>query len=504
MNCSRFSIWRDHWRLLRRLGCLLLFLVSVQVQAESQDALPTESRPDPAHQRFRPNVLFIAVDDLNDWISLLDKDAPIRTPHLERLAQRGVSFTRAYCASPACNPSRVAVLTGLRPSTTGVYGNKSDWKSAMPDVVTLPRYFRNNGYVVEGAGKLFHHHYGSAFHDEEAFDSFLKMPDPPDRPMPKRKLNGLPSYGSSNTDWGPWPKEETHHVDVRTVDFAIDRMEEYSQTPNQPFFLAVGIFRPHMPFFVPVRYFDSYPIDEVVMPLVRDDDRSDFPRAAHELLKSKNWFFQGMMKAESADPGTWKSAVQAYQACASFADTQVGRLLDALSENGLSNSTIIVLWSDHGYHLGEKHHWEKFALWEKSTHVPFIVACPGMSGNGNSCHQPVDLMAIYPTLVELCGLANKPGLDGISLVPLLKGPDASWDRPAVMTYGRGNHAVRSERWRYIQYSNGDEELYDHRVDPHEWKNVANDASLRRVKDSLSPWIPRENAAQVRDLKRPRK
>ena len=447
-----------------------------------------------------PNVLFIALDDLNDWIQVLDPDAPIRTPNIERLAKRGVLFTHAYCASAACNPSRTALLTGLRPSTTGVYGNKTDWRKALPEAVTLPQHFIAHGYRAEGAGKIFHHQYGGAFHDKASFDDFLTMPDPPDAPMPEKKLNGLAKYGSANTDWGVWPADESDAIDVRTANYVIQSL---SKEHKNPFFLAAGIFRPHMPFFAPQRFFDSYPSEKVTMPKILQEDTEDLPSGANKLLSSKKWFFRELMEIEKNSPGTWREAVRAYQAGVSFADAQVGRIIDALNKSDYANNTIIVLWSDNGYHLGEKEHWEKFALWEKTNHVPLIIVTPGMTGSGKRCDQPVSLIDIYPTLIELCGLTAKPELDGISLVPLLKNPNSEWARPVLMTYMRGNHAVRDRNWRYIRYADGTEELYDHRKDLNEWYNVANDPLNKNVILHLRKWLPETEAPPGPDMIDPR-
>ncbi|MEM9186382.1 MAG: sulfatase [Planctomycetota bacterium] len=478
-----------------RLGLALLLGLGCGAPQPSHAAPPPDAR--------RPNVLFVVIDDMNDAIALLDPANPIKTPNLERLARRGVVFTRAYCASPACNPSRVAVLTGKRPSTTGVYGNKGAWRETMPDAVTLMQHFMSHGYRVEGAGKIFHHHLGGAFHDKGSFHRFLMMPDPPDKPMPAAKLNGFAWYGSPNTDWGVWPAASGTPVDVRTIDFCIERLREID-TGDRPFFLAAGLFRPHMPFFAPQQAFAHYPIDDVVMPETKDGDLDDLPTGALTLLGPKAWFFDGMMKADRQSPGAYRAAVQAYQACSTFADAQLGRLLDALDASPQRDNTVIVLWSDHGYHLGEKRHMEKFALWEKTTRVPYIVAAPGLAPGGGRCDRPVDLMSIYPTLIELCGLERRPDLDGVSVVPLLKDPDgASWDRPALMTYKRNNHAVRSDRWRYIRYADATEELYDHNVDPHEWNNVAADPSNKATVDGHRQWLPEVNAAPTKPLGRKR-
>jgi arylsulfatase A-like enzyme len=451
-----------------------------------------------ANDGKRPNVLFIALDDLNDWIKVLNPNAPIQTPNIERLAERGTLFTKAYCASAACNPSRTAILTGFRPSTSGVYGNKSNWRKALPDAVTLPQHFMAHGYRAEGAGKIFHHHYGGAFHDKASFDDFLMMPDPPDAPMPEKKLNGLHGYGSRNTDWGPWPADEAEAIDVRTANYVIKSLK---RKHDKPFFLAAGIFRPHMPFFAPQRFFDFYPYENVVMPEILKGDIDDLPRGARTLLKPKKWFFIELMEIEAKSPGTWKEAVRSYQASATFADAQVGRIIDALDKSDHADNTIVVLWSDHGYHLGEKKHWEKFALWEKTNHVPFVIVAPGITRPGSRCKRPVSLIDIYPTLIELCGLEPKPELDGVSLAPLLQNPEAKWERPALMTYQWGNHAVRSERWRYIRYADGTQELYDHYNDPDEWYNLAGNPGYTRVIREHKKWIPDKNADQCSDLKR---
>lgn len=474
---------------MRRRGFLYLVVLGVAIAAPGSESYPGH----------RPNVLFIALDDLNDWIEVLDPSAPIRTPNIERLAKRGMLFTCAYCASAACNPSRTAILTGLRPTTSGVYGNKTDWRRALPNAVTVPQHFRSHGYRAMGAGKIFHHHYGGAFHDKASFDDFLMMPDPPDAPMPEKKLNGLAGYGSRNTDWGVWPADEADAIDVRTVDYVV---ESLARNHDKPFFLAAGIFRPHMPFFAPRRFFDLYPRDAVTMPKILESDLDDLPSAAEALLSSKKWFFRDMIKIERESPGTWKEAVRSYQACATFADAQVGRILDALDRSSYADDTTVVLWSDHGYHLGEKEHWEKFALWEKTNHVPLIIVAPGITRAGSRCQQPVSLADLYPTLIDLCGLQAKPELDGVSLVPLLRNPEAAWDRPALMTYQRGNHAVRDQRWRYIRYADGTAELYDHQNDPNEWHNLAQDPANLGIIARLKRCLPKTEALPGPDMRRP--
>ncbi|MDP0496077.1 MAG: sulfatase [Verrucomicrobiota bacterium JB024] len=441
----------------------------------------------------RPNVLFITIDDMNDWTSVFDKDNPIQTPNLERLADRGAFFTRAYCSSPACNPSRASVMTGTRPHKTGIYGNSADWRGTLPDIPTLQRYFKDNGYFVCGAGKIFHHHQDWAFHDNASFDEYLMMAI--NEPYPPEKLNGLPNYGSRNTDWGPWPEDIRKTADYRTSEYAVRQLQ---QEHDRPFFLNVGIYKPHSPFFAPQEYFDRYPTDALVMPPLLDGDREDLPEGARSVLKPTDWYWRGMMKAQLEKPNAYRDYVRAYEACATFADEMIGKVIDALDKSPYRDNTIIVLWSDHGFHLGEKEHFEKFALWEKTTHIPFIIIAPGVTDPGTVIGKPVDMTTIYPTLVELCGLEMPPHVDGFSLVPLLENPETDIP-PALMTYEKGNHAIRTERWRYIQYADGSAELYDHENDDNEWTNVVDKPENKDVVERLRAFVPVENADAVPDL-----
>lgn len=448
----------------------------------------------------RPNVLFIAIDDLNDWTSLYAPGNPIRTPNLERLARRGVFFSRAYCASPACNPSRVAVMTGLRPTTTGVYGNKSDWRRALPDAVTIPRHFMKNGYHAAGAGKIFHHHFDGAFHDKASFHEFQMLAKDL---RPPKKLNGITNWvggrGGGPTappyDWGPWPKSSADAPDVKTVDYA---RRFLARKHARPFFLAVGIFRPHSPWYAPAEHFSRYPLDELVLPRRFSKDLEDLPSGGRKMLADGKPFLFKTMVANKQ----WSNAVQGYQACASFADAQVGRLLDGLAGSPYAGNTIVVLWSDHGFHLGEKQHWEKFALWEKSTRCPLIVVAPGKAVPGGRCEQPVSLLDIYPTLIELCGLPKRKELEGTSLLPQLRDVQAERKRPVLTTWGRGNHAIRSSKWRFISYADGSSELYSAEADPNDWHNLlAKDGreKLGGVTRELRAWLPKKEAELVEDL-----
>ena len=432
----------------------------------------------------KPDVLFIAVDDLNDWVGVLGGRADVKTPNIDRLAKRGVVFTKAYCAAPACNPSRTALLTGLQPSTTGVYLNGQSWRPALPDAVTLPHYFRKNGYVVHGGGKIFH----GSWNDDRAWDDYHKLggfPKPETVPH-----NGIPKTG--HFDWGPVDAPDEAMGDFQTAEWAAKVL---AGPHDKPLFLAVGFYRPHLPFYAPKKYFDLYPLDTLKLPEVLDTDLEDVPSAGRKMANP------GGDHAKVVAAGQWKHAVQAYLACISFTDAMVGKVLDALDESGRAENTIVVLWSDHGWHLGEKQHWRKFALWEEASRVNLTVTAPGVTSPGKTCGRPVGLIDLYPTLVDLCGLPTKDGLDGVSLRPLLADPAAKWDRPALTTHGRNNHALRSERYRYVRYADGSEELYDHDADPREWTNLATEPGMAAVKAGLAEHLPRTNAPNAAAGKR---
>ncbi len=423
----------------------------------------------------KPNVLFIAVDDLNDWTGVLGGYPGIETPNLDRLAGRGVLFTRAYCSAPACNPSRASLLTGVRPSTSGVYHNSQPWRRALPDAVTLPQQFQAAGYRVWGGGKIYH----GAFPDPPSWQEYFKRPSDP---QPKnRPVNGIAKTG--HFDWGPVAVADEEMSDAIVTSWGIDFLK---QKQPQPFFLAVGLFRPHLPWYVPQQYFDKYPLDSIKLPKVLENDLDDVPSIGQGFARLRD-------HRNVTRTNNWEKAVQAYLASITFADAQVGRLLDALDASGYADNTIIVLWSDHGWHLGEKHHWRKFALWEEATRVTMMITAPGLTQPGGRCERTVSLLDIYPTLCDLCGLDKPEALEGDSLKALLKDPAAEWTRPAVTTHGRNNHAARSERWRYIRYADGGEELYDHEADPLEWKNLAADERYAGVKAELEKYFPTVNA-----------
>ncbi|MEZ6057333.1 MAG: sulfatase [Planctomycetaceae bacterium] len=427
----------------------------------------------------KPNVLFIAVDDLNDWIAPLGGYPGCQTPNLDRLAARGMLFTRAYCAAPACNPSRASLMTGIRPWTSGVYINPQPWRKSpvLKEIDTLPQALMKGGYEAVGAGKIYH----GGFDDDASWNDYLKKGGDP---KPNPAVANDPHSKAGGIVWGVLDVEDQQMADHKTANYAIDYL---GKKHEKPFFLGCGIYRPHMPWQVPRKYYERYPLESIQLPKVIKDDLGDIPAAGRKMAGAAG-DHATILKTDN-----WKYAVQGYLASITFADAQIGRVLDALDQSPYRDNTIIVLWGDHGWHLGEKEHWRKFALWEEATRVPLIISVPGMTPAGSRCERTVDLMHLYPTLTELCGVPTADRLEGVSIVPLLKSPDTAWDRPAMTTHGRGNHAVRSERFRYIRYADGSEELYDHTVDPLEWKNLASDAAFSEEKTALAQWLPRQEA-----------
>jgi arylsulfatase A-like enzyme len=423
-----------------------------------------------AAENQRPNVLFMIVDDLNGWIGCLDPRLGAQTPQIDRLASRGTLFGNAHCAAPVCNPSRTALLTGLRPSTTGIYDNLQ--AGSPPDhpvmrAVLLPRYFKDHGYVVMGVGKVPGHSTGRYRWDE----SF----DPPERTAPAK----LPLSNPGKFDWGDWPDTREKMSDWQLAGWV---SAELGKRHAVPFFLMAGFVKPHLPWFVPREYFDRVPVGTVTPPPLRLDEREGI------LTGKKNR--EG--RAASELRSKRREAFAAYLAACAFADDCVGRVMAALDAGPNRDNTVVVLCGDNGFQMGEKNTWGKGQLWEQSTHVPLILAGPGIAAE-QRCGQPVSLLDLYPTLVEMCGLPVAKTLEGASLVPLLRNPNAAWEHVAITTRGYKNHAVRTERWRYIRYADGIEELYDHATDPQEWKNLASDAKYEAVKADLRHRLPDHDA-----------
>jgi len=438
----------------------------------------------------RPNVLFIGVDDLRDWVGHLSGHPNAKTPNIDRLAKRGVSFTRAYCSAPLCNPSRISLLTGVAPSKSGVYGNGEKLRQKLPDAVTLMQHFRASGYSVRGAGKIFH---GTSAYDMDSWDIFFKSSGSKKHRI--KRDSSLPK--SAWVPWGALACSDDEMLDGINAKWIIT---ELKKPQEKPFFLAYGLTKPHLTWSVPQKYFDLHPLDGIKLPPTKKGDLDDIPAFGKKLARevydpSGERDFAVKPDGDHANVISnkqWGKAVQAYLATISFADAQIGRVLDALDRSGHADNTIVVLWGDHGWHLGEKDHWRKHALWDVSTRTPLIFSAPRGVAEDKLCQRPVSLIDIYPTLIDLCGLPKRRGLDGQSLKSLLENPERKWDRPVVITYGLNNHAVQTERWRYIRYRDGGQELYDHERDPNEWTNLASIPKYSPQKTKLAKWLPSTN------------
>ncbi len=454
---------------LSLLGVSLLFMSSAAESAEIQ---------------ARPNVVFIAIDDQNDWIGPLGGHPLAKTPHLDRLAARGTTFLNAHCQAPLCNPSRTSLMLSLRPTTTGNYG-LAPWFRTLDkwqNRITLPQHFKAHGYRTLTVGKIYHGGVGGPEQRAKEFDQWGSAGGIGVKPD-KKLTPPTPMGNHPLMDWGVFPHRDEEKGDYQVASFAVDQI--MSASKDQPFFLAAGFFLPHVPCYVTQPWFDLYPDDDSVLPLIRDDDRTDTPRFSWYL----HWHLPEPRLKWVRDNHQWRNLVRSYLASTSFVDAQIGRILAALEEASLAENTIVVVWGDHGWHLGEKGITGKNTLWDDATRVPLIFAGPGVS-RGGRCSQPAELLDIYPTLSELCGLKARDDLEGISLVPQLENVDAPRERPAITSHNQGNHGIRSERWRYIQYADGSEELYDHQTDPHEWTNLAAKPEHAAVIAEHRRWLPK--------------
>lgn len=460
----------------------------------------------PPAKAEKPNVLFIAIDDQNDWIGPLGGHPMAKTPHLDALAARGVTFLNAHCNAPLCNPSRTSLLLGLRPTTTGIYGLAPSFRSVpgLEKRVTLPQHFAAHGYETLATGKIFHGGTGSGGRGGKGKgqgkgagqgkgtgksrmspDFAVRGPSPGVGARPPAKLIPPTPMGDHPLmDWGVWPldNDDTGKGDYQVASWAVEQIA--ASTAGEPFFLAAGFFLPHVPCYATQKWFDLYPDDDSVLPVIRRGDRDDTPRFSWY----PHWRLPEPRLKWVEENGQWRNLVRSYLACTSFVDAQIGRLLAALEQKGIADNTIVVVWGDHGWHLGEKGITGKNTLWDDGTRVPLLFAGPGVRPGGR-CTRPAELLDIYPTLIELAGLSARDDLEGLSLVPQLTDPSVPRERPAVTSHNKGNHGIRSEHWRYIVYADGSEELYDMRKDPNEWTNLASDPAHAAVIAEHRKWIP---------------
>ncbi len=438
-------------------------------------------------QTTKRNVLFIAVDDLNDYISLLQNYPGLKTPNLDKFAKTALNFNKSYCPAPICNPSRTALLSGIDPTRSGVYENEDRIQDSrvILNAAFLPEHFQANGYVTLTRGKIFH-----TVPPKQRYDAMWNEDGGKGNYGPYATERNVPASAKApvNFNFQEWTGPETDHPDNVTADFTIDHL---NKTYDKPFFMAVGLYKPHNPWTSPKRFFDMYPLESVVLPKVLESDWDDLPEIARKWAASPA-NFEALKQS-----GQWKSLVRSYLACISFMDWNFGRIIDALDKSRYKDNTIITLFADNGFHLGEKKHFAKFALWEKTTHVLHMWRVPGVTIPGSTSSRTVNLLDIFPTLIELCKLTTPPQqIDGRSLVTLLKDPATKWDYPSVTTYKEGNQSIRTEKYRYIRYSDGEEELYDEVSDPDEWKNLAKQAAMKQVIESFRKQVQTRYAPAV--------
>ncbi|MEM7145247.1 MAG: sulfatase [Verrucomicrobiota bacterium] len=450
------------------------------------------TRPAPANSQ---RVLFVAIDDLANALACYGDPYAV-TPHLDKLAERGIRFDNAYCQLPLCNPSRASLLTGRHPDNIRVYDLDRHFREEQPDAVTLPQLFRNNGIFAARVGKLYHYNVPAGIgtdglDDKPSWDLVInpKGRDTDEEYLitnaePHRKISAALSWlAAEGTD-----EEQTDGM-ITTETIAL--LEKHR---DDPFFIAAGFFRPHTPYVAPKKYFDLYPIESLSLPEAPPDDRDDIPVAA--------FAHNNPVPNYNLEEPVLLQALQAYYATVSFVDAQVGRLMAALDELELSDDTIVVVWSDHGYHLGEHLGiWQKRTLFEQSARAPLIIFAPGAAGNGQPCKKIVEFVDIFPTVAELCGLPLPEGLTGRSLVPLLENPnDPSWNGAAFTQVLRPaddrlpepvmGRSIRTDRWRYTEWNRGGAgtELYDHQNDPDEFTNLADDPQYQSVIKELRPQL----------------
>lgn len=492
--------------IIQKLIAILLLMLAI---SSSKEKLAIQDHP---------NVLFIAIDDLNDWTGSLGGNIQAITPNLDKLANQGRLFTNAHSSVAICLASRNSLLSGLRPSTTGWYSISNEqaalvnsYENVMSGKKMLPALFKNNGYNTYCAGKIFHN--GATdfpFLKDSLWDDVLPDYKEKLRPIDYERGEGyggynfypFPKNGSKLKRYygekikghslcgGPLDPEdmpEGKMYDEFIADYAINKIQEVHE---KPFFLSVGFIRPHVPYTAPRKYFDMYENINIKLPEVPDNEMKDIPLIGKAIAYNYGANMGDFQAVKEIGDDFWKELVLSYLACVSFVDSQLGRVLNALEKSDYANNTIIILWSDHGQSLGEKLNFRKMSLWEESTRVPLYIVRPNEKYKGERCSKPVSLLDIYPTLVELCNLPKQNHLEGNSLKQLLDEPNKDWPYPALSFWRYKNFAVRSQDYRYIQYRDGSEELYNHRIDPEEHINLASNKNYKRIIENHKKWIPK--------------
>ena len=435
----------------------------------------------------RPDIVFVIVDDLNDWLGCLGGHPDAKSPNIDALAGGGMLFSQAYCNSPQCRPSRTSLNHGIYPFKTGNYFNAKFPNETSIKTPSMQQFFMDNGYRVVSGGKVFHGTPG------KHGDSLFKKPNDPKPPNGKNNFNAM----RAPNDGYALDANDEEMSDYKVAQWA---KEQWNTVTDEPLLMTVGFFRPHRPLHVPKLWFDQFPLESIRRPAELNgiDDWDDMPEFARRLARTHAHkpLHNGLSDHEYIVANDeWDATIRAYHASIAFVDRQIGRFLDSLKKNPRGRKTYIMLVSDHGWHLGEKKHWCKGAIWEQTTHIPFIVRGPGIEP-GSKCTQPVSLIDVYPSLVDLAGLEIPDWIDGTSVKPQLANPSTPRG-PAISSYGEGNTSIRTERWRYIRYEDGSEEFYDHQVDPDEWTNLANMPEHAETKKALSQMIPKNQHPGLR-------
>lgn len=458
------------------LGIATLFLSACKKEAENTVQ--------------KPNVLFIAIDDLNDYVNCMNGSIRAYTPNIDKLAKAGTLFTNAHCQAPICGPSRASIMTGLYPATSGNYLQLKDQNIVKSNKVSqaaifMPDYFEQHGYKTMAVGKIYHNGDDAKTFDEYG-GKFAWM-----GPKPQKRFKYDPAWfdekkGSTQTDWAAYPEQDSLMTDFQSAQWAVHKLQ---QKHDKPFFMGVGFVRPHVPWYAPQKWFDMYPLEDIQTPPYNPNDFDDIPAMGQRVADVPMMpTTEELIKAKE-----WKKALQAYLACISFVDAQLGKVLDALENSDYANNTIVVLWADHGYHLGEKNRFAKQALWERDTRTLLTIKTPDGIQNQTS-NAPVQLLDIYPTLTDLCKLPRNELNEGNSLVPILTNSKKQTIHPALSFYGVGNVAVRTEDYRLMQYEDGSIEFYDMKNDPNEWHNLAKDKKHQQTIAEMKTFIPKQWAS----------
>ncbi|MDH3322434.1 MAG: sulfatase [Flavobacteriaceae bacterium] len=435
-------------------------------------------------QQKQPNILFIAIDDMNDWTGFLGGHSQTITPNMDKLAKIGVNFTNAHTSAPGCSPSRNALLYGVQPFKSGLYPfyEHDIHEQLMQQYTSLPRLLKENGYNTFGAGKI---HHGN-LKDTREWNDYL------DTKSIKKRFRAGEGYVKGNNgkySFRPTLNPDEEHIDHQVASYGIEKLNEKH---DKPFFLAVGIVKPHLPFDAPARFFDALP-DDITPPETIENDFEDIPAVGKSFQKKGEY-------NHYKSKGVWNDVRKAYLACISWADYNIGRVLDALENSEYADNTIVVLWSDHGFHLGEKETFKKFTLWEEATRVPFIIYDTRNKKiqKGRTYAEPVSLINVYKTIADYTNVSTPDYVDGESLKPIVKDQSVVLDAPTIIAWGRGNYSVRTKSFRYIRYFDGGEELYNHDDDPNEWKNLASDTKFTVLKNELKALLPKQEEAMVED------